>query len=94
VDLFNIGNCEAEEVVQLYIRDLVGNVTRPVKELKGFQKLRLKPGENKTITFEINTDDLAFYDRQMQRITEPGKFHAWIGGDSDTGLQSEFEVLE
>lgn len=93
-ELTNIGDCEAEDVAQLYVRDLVGNVTRPVKELKGFQKIRLKPGESRTVTFRIHTDDLSFYDRTMQRITEPGAFHVWIGGNSDADLRSEFEIVE
>ncbi len=93
-ELTNKGEREAEEVAQLYIRDLVGNVTRPVKELKGFQKLRLKPGESRRVAFEIHTDDLAFYDRKMQLITEPGEFHVWIGGSSDADLRSEFEIVD
>lgn len=93
-ELINSGDCEAEEVAQLYIRDLVGSVTRPVKELKGFQKIRLSLGERTTVTFQIHTDDLAFYNRRMQLATEPGTFHAWIGGSSDTELRCEFEVIE
>ena len=92
-ELTNRGTFHAEEVAQLYTRDLVGNVTRPVKELKGFKKIRLKPGQRKTVRFEIHTDDLAFYNREMQCVTEPGQFHAWIGGDSDTSLRTEFTVL-
>jgi beta-glucosidase len=92
-NLSNIGNYDAEEVVQLYIRDLVGNVTRPIKELKGFQKHRLKAGEKKTISFTLHTDDFAFYNRNMQKVTEPGDFHVWIGGDSETQLRSEFKII-
>lgn len=92
-ELTNRGTFHAEEVAQLYTRDLVGNVTRPIKELKGFKKIRLKPGQRKTVHFEIHTDDLAFYNREMQCVTEPGQFHAWIGGDSDTSLRTEFTVL-
>jgi beta-glucosidase len=94
VELTNTGKYEAEEVAQLYIRDLVGSVTRPVKELKGFKKLRLKPGESKSVTFKLTADDLAFYDRRNKRITEPGKFHLWVGGSSATDLKAEFEILE
>lgn len=88
----NIGNYDAEEVVQLYIRDLVGSVTRPVKELKGFQRIFLPAGESETVIFKIHTDDLAFYNRQMKLTTEPGLFNAWIGGNSDTELKTEFKV--
>ena len=89
----NRGPVEAEEVVQLYIRDLVGNVTRPVRELKGFQRLRLKPGESRAVSFTLGPDDLAFYGREMQRITEPGEFHAWIGGSSAAELRTEFTLV-
>lgn len=88
----NAGPVEADEVVQLYVRDLVGNVTRPVKELKGFERVRLEPGESKRITFELGTDQLAFYGRDMQLITEPGLFHVWIGGSSETELRAEFTI--
>jgi len=88
----NTGEMVAEEVVQLYVRDLVGNVTRPVKELKGFQRLRLKPGQQQAVTFELTTDDLAFYGRDMRLITEPGDFHVWVGGSSDARLQAVFTL--
>lgn len=88
----NIGSREAVEVVQLYVRDLVGNVTRPVRELKGFQRVRLEPGEQRTVSFELAPDDLAFYGRDMQLITEPGDFHVWIGGSSDAELQTAFTL--
>ena len=91
-DLTNTGDVEAEEVAQLYVRDLVGSVTRPVKELKGFRRLRLRPGERTTVTFELHTDDLAFHDRAMRRVTEPGTFHVWIGGSSAATLHAEFVV--
>jgi len=90
--LRNVGAVEAQEVVQLYIRDLVGNVTRPVKELKGFQKIRLKPGQDQTVSFSLHTDELAFFNQKMQELTEPGDFHVWIGGSSDTELRSEFTI--
>ena len=91
-DVTNHGDFTAEEVVQLYIRDLVGSVTRPIKELKGFQRVRLKPGQCKTVSFDIHSDDLAFYKRDMQLGAEPGQFHAWIGGSSDTGLKTQFSI--
>ena len=94
VELLNSGNAGAEEVVQLYVRDLVGSVTRPVKELKGFQRVRLDAGESRSVEFELHTDDLAFYGRDMRFGTEPGRFQFWIGGSCNAELQGEFEVLE
>jgi beta-glucosidase len=92
-ELTNRGEVAADEVAQLYVRDLVGNVTRPVRELKGFRRLRVDAGETVTVTFELHTDDLAFYGRDNTLIVEPGDFHAWIGGSSDTGLRTEFRVV-
>jgi beta-glucosidase len=89
----NRGSVEAEEVVQLYVRDLVGSVTRPVRELKGFQRVRLQPGESREVSFALGPNDLAFYGREMQRITEAGEFHAWIGGSSAAGLRTEFTLV-
>ncbi len=86
----NTGSKAGEEVVQLYIRDLVGSVTRPVKELKGFQKIMLKAGESKDVTFTLSNNDLAFYKRDMSFGTEPGKFIAFVGGNSRDVKQSEF----
>lgn len=93
VDLHNSGEVEAEEVVQLYVRDLVGSVTRPVKELKRFQRIRLKPGARHSVGFELSTNDLAFYNRQMRLVTEPGRFCVWIGGCSETDLRAGFEII-
>ncbi len=90
----NDGDVEAEEVVQLYVRDLVANVTRPVKELKGFQRVRLKPGERRTVSFVLGPKDLAFYGRDMKSITEPGEFHVWIGGSSEAELRSAFKIVD
>jgi beta-glucosidase len=92
-DLTNRGDVAADEVAQLYVRDLVGNVTRPVRELKGFRRVRVTPGETVTVSFELHTDDLAFYGRDNTLMVEPGDFHAWIGGSSDTGLRTEFRVV-
>lgn len=92
--LCNAGNRAAEEIVQLYIRDLVGNVTRPIRELKGFRRVRLEAGESTRVVFALHTDQLAFYNRRMALVTEPGKFNAWIGADSDAELRTEFEVID
>src|SRR5690606_26720983 len=71
VDIQNTGNFDGEEVAQLYIRDLVSSVTRPVKELKGFQKVFLKKGEKKSLQFTLTPDDLSFYNIGMQWVVEP-----------------------
>ena len=92
-ELTNRGDVAADEVAQLYVRDLVGNVTRPVRELKGFRRLRVEPGETVTLSFELHTDDLAFFGRDNELIVEPGDFHAWIGGSSDTDLKTAFRVV-
>jgi len=90
----NEGPVEAEEVVQLYVRDLAGQVTRPVRELKGFQRVRLAPGERRVVMFDLSTQDLAFYGRDMRPVTEPGEFRAWIGGSSDAALETAFRIVE
>jgi beta-glucosidase len=81
-DVTNTGKREGTEVVQMYIRDRVSSVTRPVKELKGFQKINLRPGETKTVTFEITPESLAFYDIRMKYVVEPGDFTIMIGNSS------------
>ena len=90
--LTNSGRYDSIEIAQLYIRDLVGNVTRPIKELKGFQRVHLSVGETKTITFHIDTNDLAFYNRKMELVTEPGQFEVWVGGNSNASLRTSFYV--
>lgn len=92
VQLKNTGKRAGEEVVQLYIRDLVGSVTRPVKELKGFQKVSLKAGASKTIKFTIDEDDLKFYTQSMDFAAEPGQFKVFVGGNSVEVLEAEFEL--
>jgi beta-glucosidase len=82
VTLTNTGNVTGKEVVQLYIRDIVGSVTRPVKELKGFQKIELKAGESRTISFNITTNDFKFYNYDLKYDWEPGEFMIMIGGNS------------
>jgi len=90
----NSGDYDGQEVVQLYIRDLVGSVTRPVKELKGFNKILLKKGESKTVTFEIEESDLAFYRRDMSFGTEPGDYKVFVGGNSRDVLETSFKLIE
>jgi beta-glucosidase len=91
--LTNTGGVEATEVAQLYVRDLVGNVTRPVRELKGFKRVTLEPGASTRVEFRLHTDDLAFYGRDNTLMVEPGEFHAWIGGSSEAGLQTAFSIV-
>lgn len=93
-DLSNHGTVAAEEVVQLYVRDLVGNVTRPVRELKGFKRVRVEPGQTVTVEFDLHTDELAFYGRDNRLMLEAGDFHVWIGGSSTTDQRSEFRLVD
>ncbi len=86
----NTGLVEGKEVVQLYIRDLVGSSTRPVKELKGFQKINLKPGEVKTVNFTIKESDLKFYNTALEFLAEPGDFKVFIGGNSRDVMETGF----
>jgi beta-glucosidase len=84
----NTGQRAGTETVQLYVRDLASSVTRPVKELKGFQKISVGPGVTKTATLEITPDSLAFYDIRMKHIVEPGEFEIMVGNSSrDADLQ-------
>ncbi len=94
VDVRNTGDSAATEVVQLYVRDLVGDVTRPVRELKGFRRIRLEPGQTSTVSFGLSTDDLAFYGRDDRLIVEPGEFDLWVGGSSEASLGRRFRVIE
>lgn len=79
----NTGERAGQTVVQLYIRDLVGQIVRPVKELKGFEKITLNAGESRTVSFELPAELLAFYNEAGEKIIEPGRFLAWIGEHSD-----------
>jgi beta-glucosidase len=88
VDVTNTGNRPGTEVVQMYIRDCVSSVTRPVKELKGFRKILLQPGETHTVALDITPDSLAFYDINMNYVVEPGDFEIMVGNSSrDSDLQ-------
>lgn len=93
VDLLNTGSFDGQEVVQLYIRDIVGSITRPVKEFKGFEKVFLKKGEKKTITFLIGIEDLKFYNADLKFVAEPGEFEVFVGGNSRDVLKEKF-ILE
>ncbi len=93
VTVKNTGRREGAEVVQLYICDEVGSVVRPVRELKGFQKIWLKPGEEKEVTFVINEEMLKFYDVNMEYKAEEGSFKVFIGGSSETANAAGFELI-
>lgn len=90
ISIKNIGNYDGAEVVQLYIRDIIGSVTRPVKELKGFEKVFLKSGESKTIQFEIIPEMLKFYNYDLDFVNEPGEFEIMIGGNSHDTQKAVF----
>lgn len=92
VTVRNTGKYAAEEIVQLYVRDLVGSVVRPVKELKGFERVALAPGETKTVSFELPVSELAFWNIDMEYVVEPGEFNLWIAGDSASGEPVKFDV--
>ena len=90
--LANTGTCAGTEVVQIYVRDLVGSITRPVKELKHFERVTLEPGENRTLTVGIPVQDLAFVGLDGVKKVEPGEFQLWVAGDSASGKPVSFEV--
>jgi beta-glucosidase len=92
-DIKNSGRIKGSEVAQLYIRDLIASVTNPVRELKGFEKITLEPGETKRVEFRLTHDDLAFYNRNMEWIVEPGEFDIMVGSSSkDIRLKGKIEV--
>jgi beta-glucosidase len=92
VDVENISDRIGNEVIQLYIRDVVASVARPVKELAGFERLTLRPGDRKTARFELGPKHLGFYDRRVQFVVEPGEFQVTVGTSSEGGLTDHFEV--
>ena len=92
VTVTNAGSYDGEETVQLYIQDIVGSVVRPVKELKGFQKIFLKKGESKQVSFTIDVNRLKFYNSGMKYIYEPGDFKVYIGGNSQDVKEANFKV--
>jgi len=94
VDVKNTGKFAGEEVVQLYIRDLVGSVTRPVLELKGFEKISLDPGQTKTVQFEISENDLKFLDINMDYLAEAGEFEVFVGTNSQETQSAKFSIVE
>jgi len=92
VTVTNTGKYDGVEVVQLYLRDLVGSITRPVKELKGFQRIALKAGESRQVTFTIGENDLKFYNSELKYVAEPGAFKVFIGGNSRDVKEAGFSL--
>lgn len=94
VDVANVGERAGDEIVQLYVRDVASSVTRPVKELKGFRRVTLEPGEVKTVTFSLAVNQLAFLDLSMRWVVEPGTIEVMIGASSDDiRLSGSFEIV-
>ncbi len=93
VTVTNTGPTDGEEVAQLYLRDLVGSSTRPVKELKGFQKILLRKGESRQLTFHLQPDDLKFYNDELKFVAEPGDFEVYVGGNSRDVQSASFKLL-
>jgi beta-glucosidase len=91
-DVTNTGKRAGNELAQLYVRDLVGSITRPIRELKGYQRVMLNPGETRRITFTLTEEQLAFTRFDGSRGTEPGKFHVWVAPNSASGLMGEFNL--
>ncbi|MEM7588194.1 MAG: glycoside hydrolase family 3 C-terminal domain-containing protein, partial [Acidobacteriota bacterium] len=94
VDVTNTGERAGDEVVQLYIRDVHSSVTRPIKELKAFERVRLEPGEKRTVSFEVGPRQLEMWDRRMERVVEPGKFQLMVGADSVELQEVTLAVVE
>lgn len=92
VDVKNTSTVRGDEVVQLYIRDEVSSVTRPVKELRGFRRVTLDPGESKTVEFALGPDELSFLNRDMHRVVEPGTFTVMVGGNSAELMETKLNV--
>jgi len=92
-DIENVGKYEAEDIVQLYTRQLAASLTRPVRELKSFRRVHLKAGEKQSVQFVLSTDDLAFYSPGGQLTTEPGAFQLWVAPDSASGEKADFQVV-
>jgi beta-glucosidase len=92
VDVENAGRYAGDEVVQLYIKHVAASVTRPVKELRGFQRVSLRPGEKRLVEFRLGPEHLGFYNREMRFAVEPGNVRVFVGTSSEGGLESSFEI--
>jgi beta-glucosidase len=93
VKVTNTGSRAGDEVVQLYLRDDVASVTRPVKQLRGFRRVHLLAGQSQTLTFTLTANDLSFYGSDMKPVVEPGTFTVFAGGNSVDNVQASFEVV-
>lgn len=93
-EIANVGEHAGTDVVQLYVQQMVGDVVRPVKELRGFKKIGLNPGQKQKVTFTLNTADLAYHNQAMKLVTDPGKYKIWIGKNAAEGLPGSFEINE
>ncbi|MGZ3757236.1 MAG: beta-glucosidase BglX [Mucilaginibacter sp.] len=91
-EVTNTGSREGTEVVQLYVQQLVGDMVRPVKELKGFKRITLKPGQSQKVSFTLPAHELAYHNQQMKLVTDAGKYKIWIGKNSAEGLEGDFEI--
>ncbi len=94
VTVKNIGGRAGDEVVHLYIRDVAASVARPVKELRGFERVTLRPGEKWSVQFTLSARELGFYDREMRFVVEPGEFRVILGTSSVGGIEAGFQVIE
>ncbi len=92
VKVTNTGSRDADEIVQFYLRDLVGSSARPVKELKGFNRINLKAGESKVVEFVITADLLKYYNFELEYVAEPGEFVAMVGPDSENVQSLNFTL--
>jgi beta-glucosidase len=94
VDVEDVGKRTGDEVVQLYIRDVAASMTRPVKELKGFQRVTLQPGEKRRVEFVLTAVQLGFWNREMRFVVEPGEFKVMVGPNSEDLIETKFAVAE
>jgi len=92
VEVENVGKRTGDEVVQLYIRNVAASMTRPVKELKGFQRVTLQPGEKRRVEFLLTGEQLGFWNREMRFVVEPGDFKVMVGPNSEDVIETKFEV--
>lgn len=92
IDVTNTGDRDGDEIVQLYIRDMVSSITRPYQELKDFKRINIAKGETKTLEFTITPDKLQFYNIDMKRVVEPGMFEVQVGRNCKDYLSDKFEV--
>jgi beta-glucosidase len=92
VTVTKTGEREGEEVVQCYLQDCVSRLTRPVRELKGFERVALQAGESRRVSFELGAEELSYYGPGGRWVLEPGEFKVWVGSDSNASLEGSFRV--